>query len=225
MEEFPKKVIEYNNLLQTHRFSYARLPEMMPDPDLNIPVPCVAHLNDVDGDAPVAKKRKLADFDPSANNGTPIYGFINGTVPCNAHLADLMDQIRPLLRDAVENVNKVKMWITLLIPRIEDGNNFGVSIQEETLSEVRNVESEAASFLDQMSRYFTSRAKLLTKVAKYPHVDDYRRAILDMDEKQFINVRLVVLEMRNHFSTLYDIITKNIEKIKKPRNSNMEMLY
>lgn len=31
---------------------------------------------------------------------------------------------------------QVKMWITLLIPRIEDGNNFGVSIQEETLSEV-----------------------------------------------------------------------------------------
>ncbi|VDK71971.1 unnamed protein product [Cylicostephanus goldi] len=132
------------------------------------------------------------------------------------------------------------MWITLLIPRIEDGNNFGVSIQEETLGEVRNVESEAASFLDQMSRYFTSRAKLLTKIAKYPHVDDYRRAILDMDEKQFINIRyiflliflcdsarsrLVVLEMRNHFSTLYDIITKNIEKIKKPRNSNMDMLY
>ncbi|PIO52747.1 proteasome activator pa28 alpha subunit, partial [Teladorsagia circumcincta] len=106
MEEFPKKVIEYNNLLQTHRFSYSRLPEMMPDPDLNIPVPCVAHLNDVDGDAPAAKKRKLATFDPSSNNGTPVYGFINGTVPCNAHLADLMDQIRPLLRDAVENVNK-----------------------------------------------------------------------------------------------------------------------
>ncbi|XGW14017.1 hypothetical protein V3C99_000362 [Haemonchus contortus] len=225
MEEFPRKVIEYNNLLQTHRFSYARLPEMMPDPDLNIPVPCVAHVNDVDGDAPASKKRKLGEVGSSSNNGMPVYGFINGTVPCNAHLADLMDQIRPLLRDAVENVNKVKMWITLLIPRIEDGNNFGVSIQEETLSEVRNVESEAASFLDQMSRYFTSRAKLLTKVAKYPHVDDYRRAILDMDEKQFINVRLVVLEMRNHFSTLYDIITKNIEKIKKPRNSNMEMLY
>lgn len=30
------------------------------------------------------------------------------------------------------------MWITLLIPRIEDGNNFGVSIQEETLGEVCN---------------------------------------------------------------------------------------
>jgi hypothetical protein len=32
------------------------------------------------------------------------------------------------------------------------------------------VESEAAGFLDQMSRYFISRARLVTKVAKYPHV-------------------------------------------------------
>ncbi|KAL6725976.1 hypothetical protein Aduo_007992 [Ancylostoma duodenale] len=243
MEEFPRKVIEYDALLKTRRFSYERLPEMMPDPDLNIPIPSVAAVKEIDGDAPVAKKRRIGD-DNGTVNGMPLYGFINGSVPCNAQLADLMDQVRPLLRDAVEHVNKVKMWITLLIPRIEDGNNFGVSIQEETLGEVRNVESEAASFLDQMSRYFTSRAKLLTKVAKYPHVDDYRRAILDMDEKQFINIRcfviipsifdvafefvlfrLVVLEMRNHFSTLYDIITKNIEKIKKPRNSNMEMLY
>lgn len=28
------------------------------------------------------------------------------------------------------------MWILFLIPRIEDGNNFGVSIQEEALNEV-----------------------------------------------------------------------------------------
>lgn len=38
------------------------------------------------------------------------------------------------------------------------------------MNEVRTVESEAASFLDQMSRYFVSRARLVTKVAKYPHV-------------------------------------------------------
>lgn len=46
--------------------------------------------------------------------GTPIYGFINGTVPCNAHLADLMDQVRPLLRDAVEHVNKVAELVILI---------------------------------------------------------------------------------------------------------------
>lgn len=44
-----------------------------------------------------------------------------------------------------------------MIPKIEDGNNFGVSIQEDTLAEVQSVESEAAAFFDQISRYFISR--------------------------------------------------------------------
>ena len=56
------------------------------------------------------------------------------------------------------------MWISFLIPKIEDGNNFGVSIQEETLGEIRTVESEAASFFDQISRYYMTRAKLVSKV-------------------------------------------------------------
>lgn len=64
-----------------------------------------------------------------------------------------------------------------MIPKIEDGNNFGVSIQEDTLAEVQSVESEAAAFFDQISRYFISRAKIVSKVAKYPHIDDYRRAV------------------------------------------------
>lgn len=55
--------------------------------------------------------------------------------------------------------------------------------------------------------------------------EDYRRAILDMDEKQFINIRLVLTEMRNHFATLHDMITKNLEKIKTPRSNNAEHMY
>lgn len=47
---------------------------------------------------------------------------------------------------------QLKMWISFLIPKIEDGNNFGVSIQEDTLAEIQSVESEAAAFFDQISR-------------------------------------------------------------------------
>uniref|UniRef100_A0A1I8A4H1 Proteasome activator complex subunit 3 n=1 Tax=Steinernema glaseri TaxID=37863 RepID=A0A1I8A4H1_9BILA len=210
LEEFPKRVIQFNELLEDEQFSYELLSSYLPDLEFNLPRPEVPVVAD---DAGPPKKR------------TPIYGFVNGPVKCNKKLADLTDLVRPLLRNAVEDVNKVKMWILFLIPRIEDGNNFGVSIQEETLSEVRTVESEAASFLDQMSRYFVSRARLVTKVAKYPHVDDYRRAIIDLDEKQFINIRLVLTEMRNHFATLHDMITKNLEKIKTPRSSNHDHMY
>lgn len=83
----------------------------------------------------------------------------------------------------------------------------------------------------------------MCKVAKYPHVDDYRRSIADMDEKQALNLRLTVMELRNHYvpssfhqpwlwdgkpffeGTLHDIITKNLEKIKTPRTNNTGHLY
>lgn len=51
-----------------------------------------------------------------------------------------------------------------MIPKIEDGNNFGVSVQEETLEEIQSVESEAATYFDQISRYHATRAKLVSKV-------------------------------------------------------------
>ncbi|VDN02051.1 unnamed protein product [Thelazia callipaeda] len=233
LEEFPKKVLEFNGLLENEQFSYDRLPEILPSINLGIPYSeqLMEHKNAVNSneydadDGVLKKKRKIDNSRNEVFHGTSVYNFISGTVKCNEQLASLTDIARPLLRDSVEAVNKVKMWILFLIPRIEDGNNFGVSIQEEALSEVRTVEGEAASFLDQMSRYFVSRARLVTKVAKYPHVEDYRRAILDMDEKQFINIRLVLTEMRNHFATLHDMITKNLEKIKTPRSNNTEHMY
>ena len=36
---------------------------------------------------------------------------------------------RSILLEFIEQLNIIKMWIQLNIPRIEDGNNFGVSIQ------------------------------------------------------------------------------------------------
>lgn len=57
------------------------------------------------------------------------------------------------------------MWVSLLIPKIEDGNNFGVSVQEDTLAEIQQVEVEATNYLEQVSRYYASRGKLITKVS------------------------------------------------------------
>lgn len=222
LQKFPAKVIEFNELLNNPKYNYSRLSEITASAHVDsvLPIPVDAK-NNCENKFP--KRAKMED---GAMKGLPVYGFANGSVKCNEKLAELMDEVRPLLREAVEDVNKVKVWIQFLIPKIEDGNNFGVSIQEECLNETRNVEGEVASFLDQMSRYFTSRARIVTKIAKYPCVDDYRRAMLDTDEKQFINIRLVLIEMRNHFATLHDMLCKNLEKIKKPRTSHADhMMY
>lgn len=147
--------------------------------DLNIPVPDPIDLNATEGEKADSEEpsAKRARVDLSSVSGTKVMALPNGRVQCNTPICDLIKVVKPVIRALVEDSNLLKMWISFMIPKIEDGNNFGVSIQEDTLAEIQSVETEAAAFFDQISRYFVSRAKVVSKVAKYPHIDDYRRAV------------------------------------------------
>lgn len=68
-----------------------------------------------------------------------------GTVICNGPICDLIKIVKPIIRELVEDSNMLKMWISFLIPKIEDGNNFGVSVQEDTLAEIQSVNIIAKS--------------------------------------------------------------------------------
>uniref|UniRef100_A0A8D2DUX4 Proteasome activator PA28 C-terminal domain-containing protein n=1 Tax=Sciurus vulgaris TaxID=55149 RepID=A0A8D2DUX4_SCIVU len=75
------------------------------------------------------------------------------------------------------------------------------------------------------TKYYITRAKLVSKIAKYPHVEDYRCTMTEIDEKEYISLHLIIAELRNQYVTLHDMILKNIEKIKQPQSSNAETLY
>ncbi|XP_059475522.1 proteasome activator complex subunit 3 isoform X2 [Neocloeon triangulifer] len=220
LKEFPRKIVVLDELLKTSDFNRKNLEEV--HESLNIPVPEPVQLNS--HSEPVNKRWK-ADSKLEEITGTKVMALTNGAVPCNKHLCNLVFQVKPHVRQLVEDSNVLKMWVSFLIPKIEDGNNFGVSIQEDTLAEIQSVESEAAAFYDQISRYFLTRGKIVSKVAKYPHIEDYRRAVEELDEKEYLSLMLVLCEVRNRYSTLHDIVTKNLEKIKRPRSSNTESLY
>ncbi|XP_052248211.1 proteasome activator complex subunit 3-like isoform X2 [Dreissena polymorpha] len=214
-EVFPHKIIELEEIHKS--LSLDRLHNI--HSDLNISYPDPVLLKDNGTDEPTTKKRKH-DI-----QGTEVHSLPGGPVPINKQLLDISEKLKPYIRDLIDHSNTIKMWISFLIPKIEDGNNFGVSIQEETLGEARQVESDAATYLDQISRYYISRGKLVSKVAKYPHIDDYRQSVRELDEKEYFSLRLTTAELRNHYASLHDLIIKNIDKILKPRNANAEGLY
>lgn len=162
------------------------------------------------------KKRKLdadADF------------LLPAKVPINSHLTPLIEALKPEIQELIRTSSKVQIWIQLLIPKIEDGNNFGVSIQEEILNEVNRIQTEATGYLDQISRYYITRGKLLSKIAKYPYLEDYRQTIKEVDEKEVANLQMNGCELRNHYLLLLDSISKNYEKIKRPRSCNTDSMY
>lgn len=221
---FPEKIVELNELLATKAFADRDFHDVFQA--VNIPVPDLVltpAAEDNNGAPPPKRQRPNAVDEPVA--GTKVLALPSGPVTCNKAICDLITIVKPVIRKLVEDSNLLKMWISFMIPKIEDGNNFGVSIQEDTLAEIQSVESEAAAFFDQISRYFISRAKVVSKVAKYPHIDDYRRAVQELDEKEFLSLWLMMCEVRNRYSSLHDIVIKNLEKLKKPRSSNAESLY
>jgi len=212
----PGRVREIEDLLDSPDLSVVN-PERVIE-ELNIPVPAAETL--INGGE--AKKRKLEETDLE---GSKVFVLPTGVVHTNTKITKLLKVVKPHLRQLVQDTNLLKMWISFMIPKIEDGNNFGVSIQEDTLAELRTVESEALAYYDQSARYHVTRAKLVSKVAKFPHIEDYRASVAETDEKELLSLRLVVTEVKNHYSTLYDLIMKNREKIKKPRSFNQSSLY
>uniref|UniRef100_A0A8C7UDV8 Proteasome activator complex subunit 3 n=1 Tax=Oncorhynchus mykiss TaxID=8022 RepID=A0A8C7UDV8_ONCMY len=223
---FPKKLLELDSFLKEPILNVADLKDIHSEINVKVPDPIILN-NSHDGvDVQNSRKRKMEDgLDDNCQDGPKVFVMPGGMIKSNGQLVDLIERVKPEIRTLIEKCNTVKMWVQLLIPRIEDGNNFGVSIQEETVAELRTVEGEAASYLDQISRYYITRAKLVSKITKYPHVEDYQRTVTEIDEKEYISLKIIVSELRNQYVTLHDMILKNIEKIKRPRSSNNEALY
>ncbi|GAA54278.1 proteasome activator subunit 3 [Clonorchis sinensis] len=233
---FPKRVFEMEEVLSSELFA---LDPKQVYSEINIPYPpylpvrtkgpysvgdvnCVAEPQAPQPDVASMTVDKPSEAENRLSRTVPVP---YGSVSYNRQIKAMIEKTKPCLTQLMMEAQLVRLWVQYNIPRIEDGNNFGVGIQEEVLSEASSIERDACTFLDQITRYFASRGKLIGKVAKFPHIDDYRECIRDMDEKQAITMRYIIMEIRNHYATLHDIILKNIDRIKMPRSNNAVTMY
>lgn len=75
-----------------------------------------------------------------------------------------------MITQAVNLIMAFKLWIRIQVPKIEDGNNFGVSVQLDTIKTLDELLVPVAKAMDDMPSYFEKRAaaweKLAVKVSK-----------------------------------------------------------
>jgi len=178
-------------------------------------------------DDPTTKKRKLngdGDVEASIVNDTQFARFAS-RVHANNHLAKVHGILKKECEQLVIYTDHVKLWVTLTMPKIEDGDNFGVQVQEEVLGEVHRAQESAYNVRDAARQNYLARAKICSKLIKYPHVEDYTLALHEHDEKHLYVARQNMIDIRNMYAILTDLIHKNISKIRVPKANNSVGLY
>ncbi|XP_054165284.1 proteasome activator complex subunit 3-like [Oppia nitens] len=164
--------------------------------------------------------------DDKNSNHKKVVLFSNGTVECNPTLTELTAIIRPLLDEFIADLVTLKTGIHLMIPQIEDGNNFGVEVQQDVLELLTTVEEEMIGRMNSFHVYYSIRADLVVKLAEHPDSDDYRRAIGQRDQLFHKQLCYILASIRNYYLQIHDLIVKNLKRIQKPKSGTNEgLLY
>lgn len=143
----------------------------------------------------------------------------------NKVMVGIIERLKPHMDSLNEHANKVRMWITLQVPKIEDGNNFGVSIQEAIIDEAYAIEKVAKSYRESGGDYFFYRARMMSKIVKYPEIADYKLAVYEGDSNELQNQIILCRDLRDFYTKLHDLVIKNLQRLENPRSDNISSLY
>ncbi|MFT7816038.1 proteasome activator complex subunit 1-like [Arapaima gigas] len=224
---FPQKIAEMDTLLQASLgITPEDLSSLVAPLDIPIPDPEKEELKRKKKEEKEAKEgKKDKDKDKDKEKDDEEEGPACGPIATNEKVERLLKDIKPHIQTLKEKLNTVSMWVQLQIPKIEDGNNFGVAVQEKVFEFLTNTRTKIEGFQTQISKYYSERGDAVAKASKQSHVGDYRQLVHELDQHQYCELRIIVLEIRNSYAVLYDIISKNYDKIKKPRGDCKALIY
>ncbi|XP_034023609.1 proteasome activator complex subunit 2 isoform X2 [Thalassophryne amazonica] len=151
----------------------------------------------------------------------PKCGFIKG----NEKIMEVLEKVKPEIVALRETIITVSSWIQHLIPKIEDGNDFGVAIQEKILERIAAVKTKAEGFQTTINKYFLERGDAVGKASKETHVMDYRSLVHEKDMAAYSEIRVILLDIRGYYLELYDVINKNLEKVTNPKGEEKSSMY
>uniref|UniRef100_A0A673D087 Proteasome activator complex subunit 2 n=1 Tax=Sphaeramia orbicularis TaxID=375764 RepID=A0A673D087_9TELE len=148
-----------------------------------------------------------------------------GFLKSNEKILLLIERVKPEIVDLRETIINLSSWINFLIPKIEDGNDFGVAIQEKILERITAVRTKVDTYQTNLNKYFTERGDAVAKASKETHVMDYRSLVHDKDEAIYSEIRVIVLEIRGFYVEMYTMVIKNLEKVTNPKGEEKPPMY
>ncbi|XP_034427780.1 proteasome activator complex subunit 2 isoform X1 [Hippoglossus hippoglossus] len=206
----PKKITQLDALLQDGALNVDASSLLAP---LDIPIP----------DPPSAEEEMETDKDEEGEKKkkAPKCGFIKG----NEKIMLALDKVKPEIIAFRGIITTVSCWIQHLIPKIEDGNDFGVVIQEKILERIAAVKTKVDGFQTNINKYFSERGDAVAKAAKETHVMDYRSLVHEKDDSIYAEIKVIVLDLRGFYVEIFDIVNKNLDKVTNPKGEEKPSMY
>lgn len=203
----PQKIVYLDGLLKDDAFNDLSTLQA----PLDIPIP----------DPPSEEEQMETDGEEQKKKTPPICGFI----VANERIAKLLGLVKPEIYAFRETMINVDCWIHYLIPKIEDGNDFGVAIQEKILERIGAVQKKMEELLPAINKYLSERGDAVTKASKDRHVMNFRCVVHDKDRDMFQEIRVILMDIRSLYTEFYDVINKNLDKVTNPKGEEKSSMY
>jgi len=145
-----------------------------------------------------------------------------GTNLKNDELAQLL---KPVILNLYDTCVELRNWITVLVPKVEDGNNFGVEVQEQCIAQLKQFEIESLMLFEEQAAYHLERATIISKISQTSEILDYKQYIYESDERRCRKLQESAYKLRANFNQLYRTLTQNYDRITAPRGTNQNHLH
>jgi uncharacterized protein (DUF934 family) len=150
---------------------------------------------------------------------------------------------------AIDDMSTICDYITLHFPKMEDGNNFGVSVQMTALKQLQETTDALTKVLEDLSKYYTARADAMDKLQlasetasetqkeendgstnkktttkelkKSSGLQEFHRvqAVYAVDTHFYFLSKKALRSVRSAYVANIDFLMKNKEKIELPRGT------
>jgi len=91
------------------------------------------------------------------------WGNDESTLLNNATVAGAVRTTLDVADNILTSLSKMEAYITLTIPKMEDGNNFGVTVQLAAMKHLQDEQEKLSKLVDDVLKYTSSRADALEK--------------------------------------------------------------
>ncbi|CAF0764922.1 unnamed protein product [Adineta steineri] len=127
----------------------------------------------------------------------------------NNQLNTIIYPVQNHLRNFIEIVEYLTLWLELEIPAYSESDDFHIVVQNEILDEIALMKANCVTYMGQIVDYREQRAVANKELFKRPQLDDNYHLISNLDYQLYRNLKLMLVEMKSYILRICNILTKN----------------